>query len=242
MNHNSQDIALLSAYMDGELNGDDTHHVERRLMDDAAFAKLFTQLQKDQQYIQQTLGAIEQTPIPQHLIDALSKPVEAEKQVTLFDYLQRAFQLHAMAAAAALVLAITVGVVMLRTGDASLDRIVAELESSPAVVQGLSTMVAGESIDTEFGIMTEVLAFRNKNRQVCKQVMLQHDQFVDVVFCHRGKSWLYSVASARDSVSEGFVPADGSGPTKIDTFIEKNIDGSVLSVRQERDALSELWQ
>lgn len=249
MNYNSQDIELLSAYMDNELDSQQRQQVEARLAEEPEFAALLTQLQNHQRDLQASLWQIDDAPLSPELEHSLFGDPDADAdanhdqaakpgaRIYAFPGSRRRSRLHPAALsglAAALLVGVAVMFVPVSDTD-TVEQLVYQLEQDPAFSRALDSMVAGETVSLDAGELTEVLAFRTKvTRQVCKHLKLKNDKFADVIFCQKDRSWTNAVADLRDHNATGYQPADGSISPVIDEFIESRIEGPVLTVEQER--------
>ena len=86
--------------------------------------------------------------------------------------------------------------------------------------------------------MIEMLAFKSKDGKLCKHFVEQQAQLAyAAVACREGEAWItrVSVPVAPQELKDGqqFVPA-GANHSVIDDYIEQNIDGTSLTVEQER--------
>ena len=250
---NSVDIQILSAYMDSELTPFEKENVEQRLSDDPAFWTLLQKLRQQDLCLRDAVREIEKTPLPpilQNLLHAPanddSAPGKTSRAIALFKSPSRRAKLVKslrFPAAAAIVL-VTLLMVS-RTADYRVDMpsAVTQIGQVPIhISQALSSIVAGTTLHLEHGSVTEILAFVRKDGALCKHYMEKNKNIsYEAVSCYEDGNWINPVVAATvlPSPSDNqYTPADG-GASSVNTYIEQTIDGTSLTVEQERELMDQ---
>lgn len=248
----SEDIQILSAYMDGELTAAERAAVEQRLAQDEELRTLLRMLRLQDATLRNTIDNIENIPLKpelQHLLAASEKtPFFSDPRI------RNASALAVSLAAGILVLAVLVGKPdqerapetqkFARTGE----------PVSTEIALVLASMVAGESRSlkrnnkhsvnesrvTESRV-TERVAFTRKDGVLCKHYAEQHaDYSYEALACLEDKEWIVRALVAMNTQStakpDEYQPASHDA-SAIDIYIEDHIAGTSLSVEQERELL-----
>lgn len=250
---NSVDIQILSAYMDSELTSFEKETVEQRLSDDPAFWTLLQKLRQQDLCLRDAVREIEKTPLPPALENLLHAPANDDsapgKISNVITFLKsprnraKLFSSLRFPAAAALVL---VAVLMVnRTVDHGMEMppTTTHFDQVPIhISQALSSIVAGTTLHMEHGAVTEILAFVRKDGALCKHYIETNKSVsYEAVSCYEEGNWINPVIATAvlpSPPANQYTPADG-GVSPVNTYIEQTIDGTSLTVEQERELMDQ---
>lgn len=249
MKETQNDMALLSAYIDGELSSADAAAVQARLEKDAKFSGLLNSLTKTEECLQRAVHEIDAFPLPESLVKLLS---QAPKQTVahkgffeliaeFIDSISRSAVYRAVPAAA--VIAVITGVFLLD------NRAVGPNPSAPAVAANapidltpLHQLTAGEKASINGGTLTEILSFTRHDGTLCKHYAMDAGSPFEAVACLSAGTWTnVAVGEASNAPStSGYRMASGDSLPEIDAYIEANIASGALTVEEERSLMKEL--
>lgn len=235
--------------MDSELTPFEKENVEQRLADDPVFWDLLQKLRQQDLCLRDAVSEIEKTPLPASLANLLTSPANDDSNpdnpgnvVSLpKGQTRRAKFFSALrfpAVAAAVVLASLL--VVKQTSDDTVD-VSPSVAQNPQVPihisQALSSIVAGTTLHLESGKVTEILAYMRKDGTLCKHYTERNKNVsYEAVSCYEKGNWINPVATAAvfPSLSgDQYAPAAGSNST-VNKYIENTIDGTSLTIEQER--------
>lgn len=251
MNNKPDDVLMLSAYIDNELSESQRQAVEQRLEEDACLRALYSRLQQSEHLFRLNVSAIDSEPPSPALMHILQSPEKHSTNVVsltlnrLRHNFHRRFQ-HGLAAAAALVAVTALLFLQGRLFDRqSAVPILAEVRfDSGEVAEALGSIVAGKTVKTDNGELTEVLAFSRRDGVLCKHIVLQQSrESLDAVACFENGGWARMAAdlsAAGTDVGMGYQLADGFGGLQVESYIYSVIDGTSLSPEQERTLMEDL--
>lgn len=244
---NSVDIQLLSAYMDSELTPFEKENVEQRLSDDAAFWSLLQKLRQQDLCLRDAVGEIEKAPLPAALENLLNIPANDDtapqkteqavsqppkKRVALFSALRVPMAAAVMLATALLLIGRTV-----YKGPDETPAFVRDAPVQIHISQALSSIVAGTTLHFEHGLITEILAFVRKDGALCKHYVEKNKgNLYEAVACYEEGNWINPVATTSIEpylAGDEYAPAGLEG-SPVDTYIQEVIDGTSLTIEQER--------
>lgn len=219
------DIALISAYLDNELDVQQRRLVEQRLVDDNDFATLFQQLDFNDQQLKTHYAAIDNKPLPAGL-QALLQP-EAEHTHHSHNSSNKSVLRWLPMAASVAAVALLVPVYLSMQQP--------QITLASVLDNGLS----GETtrLDDQSSI-TLVMSFKDQKAQWCREYLHQHDNAVTQTIACKGSGGWYNEISVTGAVADDsvFIPASGQN-NAIEAWLDANMASDVLSLAEERREL-----
>lgn len=249
---NSVDIQILSAYMDSELTSFEKENVEQRLSDDPAFWTLLQKLRQQDLCLRDAVREIEKTPLPPALENLLQAPANDDsspgKISNVIAFLKsprrRAKLVSSLRFPAAAAIVLVAVLMVNRTADHGVDMpTTTHFDQVPIhISQALSSIVTGTTLHMEHGSVTEILAFVRKDGALCKHYVESNKNLsYEAVSCYEEGNWINPVIATTVLPSppgDQYTPADG-GASPVHTYIEQTIDGTSLTVEQERELMDQ---
>lgn len=243
------DIELLSAYMDGQLSGDDKDVLESRLSKEPELKAVLIQLEVTERQLKETISEIDFAPMS----DSLQRVLRQESFRTARNnpllalcsaIMDRARHLVAdqMIPATAAVMVI-VGAIYVSEFREEKQYAPAELSLvSAESLQQLNNIVAGEAAGTDDGMLVELLAFIRGEEVLCKQYSLERKNPLQGIACFEMGEW-QNVAIVQQSnriEASGYKPASSDLAPEINEYIVKNMVNGVLTVEDEKIVMSKI--
>lgn len=247
MKDDFEDIEQLSAYLDDALTTAERQDVQTRLLKDREFSLLHQQLKRNDLAYRETVSSIDQQPIPAAILHALeTKPDAARRNGLINQYfhnkvLPRLAATSAARQAVAASLFAMVGAALFFLAPQDRETDVAVALNSKIVRQALSDLVAGQSVTLGEAELTEVFAFMRDDGVLCKHFTLTSPSAaVSAVSCDQQGQWDPVIVEQMSSpVSEGeeYQPAGAKDAPSVDQYIHNRIQGTSLSIEQEKRAM-----
>lgn len=241
------DIDLLSAFLDGGLDSHGVASVKSRLARDAEFAALLTALKRSDQHLRRAIHSIDAVPLHDNLLKLLSEPQKPAQNgifVSLVEFFGSLVSVGAYKAVpAAAAIALVAGFFFLQNASIEPQSSAPEMASSPQVdLSPLNDLVAGENAAVTGGTLTQILAFRRHDGALCKHYIYEgsaSDASLAGVACLSGDAWAQVAFGKPAEVSKTstYRMASGESQAEVDTYIQANMTGSVLTVEEERAVL-----
>jgi hypothetical protein len=248
MTHDPINDDLLMAYADGELDPAEAEAVERAMSSDPRAARTVAAFLKSRRLARAIFAPPE--PVPAALQAAVEAEIGAARERrTPRDVAspslakRRSVSWPSLALAAALVLSLASGVVLLRNwgeGDRSLaagDGILAYAD----VQQALSTAPSGEEAPLEAGTFRAISSFADASGGLCREFTVEasgtRPDRLEAVACHGDRGWTLAFLAVAPA-SQDYVPADGEGVTA--SYLRSIGAGSPLDLDAERSMLEDL--
>ncbi len=231
----SEDIEILSTYMDGELSSVDAEIVEQRLKHDANFRKLLQMLRKQDLYLRASINSIDKVPLKPELERLLgsSNFGSSDKVVSMFKYRLKRLSALGISISAAALLLVAAYVGFNNYPAQSPENIV---QTPIQLDSALSILVSGRSISVNGETYSENLAFERQDGVLCKHYTRTQGETVNEgVACFEGKVWLNPIAELSlpaKPAKEMYTPA-GNTESSISQYIENQIQGTALSAEEE---------
>lgn len=213
------DVTLLSAYLDQELDADERALVEQRLSAEPELAEQLRILQRNDAALRQVFDSINNTSIP----DALQRLLDNENTKTHIYVVPKKPWRALLGAAACLTLALTFALGYRHLAVDSKDR---------ALQYALSNFASGEgndSIRAEFTFIT-------RDNTLCRQYLLSSSlENMRAISCFDADKWqrVASIEVEPEAQDDLYAPA-GKSNTVLDQYITSRIQGTPLTRAEEQ--------
>ena len=209
------DLNLLSAYIDGELDAGTAGEVRERLLRERDLRAALDQLRSTDEMLKDYSAQINGQPVPV----AIQTLIESRDES----------RFPQVAALAASILVLAVGGIFL-----SLDR---RTESDLAV---LDEIESGQRIQTPTGFVEVVASFHHQDGRVCREFSTATER---AIACRGSDGWHVELAiPSIEPGKETYQPAGTADLEIIDEYITRNIVGTVLGSQQENALIEQGWQ
>ncbi|GAB3279473.1 anti-sigma factor family protein [Parahaliea aestuarii] len=234
----TQDLELLSQYLDGELAAGEVAHLEQRLAKEAPLAAELRRLRQADDAVKAFVEQGAAGPVPSHIAELLA-PVSQSARVIPFPS-RRGRAAVGFAIAASLVAA--VGLVLApqwqQAGNGP--QLLAEaLETTPSSAEQWSPLADGRAL-------RPVLSFAGDDGRWCREYQLSDagKQWRGVA-CRGENGWQTEVQVGEpadlDNGSE-YLPAGAGDVDAISSFINRNATGIPLSAAEEASLIDQGWR
>lgn len=221
---------LLSAYLDGELDETKRALVERWLAEDKGAAARLERMRNSDDLLRRA--------IPRVATDA-SDPIAAliagDPPTNVVPF-KRSWARQAAALAAACVLGVLVGRLVMPAQDGAL------LSLNAPMQRVLDTAISGDATHAGAEQVQVALSFQTDTGAVCRQFQTTSGQRVaDGVACRDGDKWRL-IAQAETAAPAQEYQTAGAEDTPIDAAIAALGTASVLSADEERALMQNSWR
>ncbi len=230
------DEQTLSQFIDGELTGEQTGEIRRRLLSEPALRSRYEQMKAANERVKSALNVPGADTVPAHVSQMLvAADTDNSRQLSA---IRRAGWGLAVAAS---ILAAS-GVLMNPPWDSQSDNYDAELagvlEISPSRATGWEALTDGKRL-------RPVLSFRSNGGQWCREYLLEtSDTAWRGVACRDGSAWRTRVISQVSQVESDneYRPAGAGDSDSVATFIDRHAADLPLSAREEADIIDTEWR
>ncbi len=216
------DEELISAYLDNELDEKERKQVEDRLGKDEAFATAFASFEMQDSSLIKAYSKIDNKPLSPEL-DALVQSLKAPQETPTSKKSSGWKTLLPIAASIAMV--------------AVLAPFFIYQEQTPVITQldALNTIPSGQTITikNEQRLFLS-MSFKDSAQRWCREYFVDRgNQSSHEIACKSGNQWQTEISvDAEFPDANQFMPAS-SNTALIDSWIDSNIEGDVLSIEQE---------
>ena len=209
-----EDLTLLSAYADEELDGKRRSELQQRLLREPEIRKELEAIRAIDEHLRNYAGAIDSAPLPE-TIRSLVRVSPGSLALKLL-------------AAAASVFVLTIGAYLLI------------LQPSRSHYSQLAILESGQRLEFDTGTYLEILAsFRRHDGHYCREFVTKarHE-----VACLTDVGWQSVISLRRQEMPDGTYRPAGADLAAIDFYIVENMDGNVLSASEEHSLITNGWQ
>jgi hypothetical protein len=255
----TSDDAILSAYLDDELSGDEAGRLHDRLVGDPALARRLEEMRAANLAARSFFRAADGEPLPQGVLDLLNDEADSSTQerseanVVRFPArgLWRYFQPPvAIAASVALAVGFLAGDMAHRTQDADVPGLwlyAGTIPEASELYDFLESGISGVPQTLPSGIHGRlILTFENKDSDWCRQLQLAAETgSAQALACRRQGAWqMEAVAYDVEASPEGsYLAASSSTLPALDAAIDEQIGGGEpLDVEAEKLLISNSWR
>jgi cell fate (sporulation/competence/biofilm development) regulator YlbF (YheA/YmcA/DUF963 family) len=244
---------LLSAYLDGELSGDDLDRVERALATDSVTKERFAQLRRSDEMINTVAASIDDEPIPTDITQLLERSDEAEdaEKIVAFTPKERRPAANRWALPLAASIALAIGFAggglfnPFGTAAPSTDQLAVIGEEDP-LHKMLETASSGKVQDIASDMQGEVrLTFINQMERPCREYWVQSgDNASQAVACRaQDGNWKVEFAARaapRDVNDAGYSTASSEGEI-FGAAVNQMMTSDPLDGESEQKLIAENW-
>ena len=207
-----EDLTLLSAYQDGELEGETLSHLRERLLQEPELRRELDSIQEADELLTGFAAGIDEVAVPAN-ISALVRPGTARSAVSLF-------------AVAATVFAVTIGTFLV-TPDESIDYAL------------LDRLGSGQREAMGEDHLEVIATFRQLDGRYCREFMTNRTH---QIACRTGTAWRTMIEVSRHEIpADAYQPA-GVELGEIDHYVREHISGTTLEAGAERILIDNNWR
>ena len=211
------DLILLSAYIDGELDSCPAGELRQRLLQEQDLRAALDEMVSNDDMLKDYSSQINEHPVP----------VEIQSLIESRDV--RRFMHPRVTALAASILLLAFGGIFL-----TLDR------GSESTLAVLDRIMSGERVETPTGFVEVVASFHHQDGRICREFLTATEQ---AIACRDRDVWRVELAiPSSQPGKDTYQPAGTENLAVIDKYIARNIDGTVLDPQQERTLIEQGWQ
>ncbi|WP_127347245.1 hypothetical protein [Pseudidiomarina mangrovi] len=235
------DAEKLSAFLDNELDAEQTKHVRQLLEHDEQAAALLAAMVMVDERIYQHVEQQQQIPMADSIHQLLAEHQPAQVIVGPWQKARQLAQRHlAMAASLTMVVGLAGGLGLAQMANPNNDRRIAQ-----AVEQVLETQPSGQSYPLGSTLtMTPKLLFKHHNGQYCRHYELENQQqqsITTAIQCRDNGTW-QTVASAtrfQVMVNEGYQTA--SSDQMLDPVLDSIMASAPFTEATENAVINAQW-
>lgn len=209
-----EDLMLLSAYMDGELDATRMNELRERLREEPELRRELEEMQTTDELVKSYSSRIDTRAVPGSVTSLLQNRQDISR-----------FRPYALAAS---ILLLAGGLIA-----AFVNR------PEPALIV-LDRIESGQRVETNEGNLEVIATFRHHNGSVCREYQMNGERSIA---CHAGEGWeiVLSVPSM-DTPQEIYQPAGSGDLSAIDDYISRNKQGDVLTLSEEKALIRNGWR
>ena len=251
--NNRPDDELLSAYLDGELPGDEADALTARLAREPQLMRRLEAMRSADAAVRDVYATIGTTPMPAAVLDLFDKaqPDTKAENVVAFPArgIRRFFEAPMALAASVALVAGFFGAHLLRqdsvrTGPEAAF-VAGTVAADSALYSLLETAPGGETRDLAGNAARVLLTFEDVNGDWCRQVTVgATDGTLHGVACRRDAGWQLETIALGDAGTPGgqFGTAAGSIPEAVEAAVDTLLGaGAPLESEEEMLIISEGW-
>ena len=206
-----QDLTLLSAYLDNELEGEQLTALRERLLQEPALRRELDALKGTDSLLNDFAASIDGRPLPQavHGMVAGSGRSSAAKLFAV--------------AAAVFVVTMSTFIMMPKQDDLAF----------------LNAMASGEIRQTEIGSVQVIATFRQHDGKYCREYVVPGQHAVACLASGGWQNLV--TAEVQVMPEGAFIPASPNVPETIDRYVRLNMSGDVIQGDDEAALISAEW-
>jgi hypothetical protein len=221
----NEDVVLLSAFLDSELEGQTANALRERLIRDPALRRELEALKQGDAMLKDFASQIDSRPVSTQMQAAI-KPRNTRNRV--------------LATAASVLLLVAAGVLF-----------VPSQTTEVAALESLGLIESGERIATATGYLEVVASFHHRDGRICREFATADKQGIACLprtgsaesLGQDSGGWQEILFVPLNGHVEGsYQPAGVGELTSLDEYIAKNMDGEVLGLSAERKLIVNNWQ
>ena len=208
-----EDLTLLSAFEDGELEGEQLSKFRHRLLQEPELRRELDAIRSTDERLRDYASWIDATPVPEQ-IAGLVRFSPGRSAVKLF-------------AAAAAVFVLTIGTYLIIPNELDIDYSL------------LTFMESGQRIDFGEDYLEVVASFQQPDGRYCRELITRDSH---QIVCLTGESWQSMIEVSRlDPPADAYQPAGGY-MAPIDRYVRDHISGTVIEAVEEKQLIENDWQ
>ena len=210
-----EDLTLLSAFEDGELEGEQLSKFRHRLLQEPELRRELDAIRSTDERLRDYASWIDATPVPEQIAGLVRFP-PGRSAAKLF-----------AAAAAAAVFVLTIGTYLIIPNELDIDYSL------------LTFMESGQRIDFGEDYLEVVASFQQLDGRYCRELITCDSH---KIVCLTSKSWQSMIEVSRlDTPADAYQPAGGY-MALIDRYVRDHISGTVIEAVEEKRLIENDWQ
>ncbi len=207
------DLMLLSAFVDGELDGDDLTRFRERLLKEPELRRELDAIRAADDLMKSYAGQIDEKPVPKE-IQTLVRVGSGRSAIKL-------------SAIAAAVFLVAVGSFFM-------------VPQSPIDYAAVDNLVSGQRLDTGDDYIEVIASFRQHDGGICRELVTTA---VHQIVCRQDGRWRTEVEVSRQEMpSNSYQPAGAGDISVIDAYIDEHKAGLTIEAGEERQLIEKNWQ
>ena len=209
-----EDLTLLSAFEDGELEGEQLSEFRHRLLQEPELRMGLDAIRSTDERLRDYASWIDATPVPEQIA-----------RLVRFPFGRSAAKLFAAAAA---VFVLTIGTYLnIPTNESDIDYSL------------LTFMESGQRIDFGEDYLEVVVSFQQLDGRYCRELITRDSH---QIVCLTGESWQSMIEVSRlDTPADAYLPAGGY-MASIDRYVGDHISGTIIETVEEKRLIENDWQ
>ena len=208
-----EDLTLLSAFEDGELEGEQLSEFRHRLLQEPELRRELDAIRSTDERLRDYASWIDATPVPEQIAGLVRFP-PGRSAAKLF-------------AAAAAVFVLTIGTYLIIPNELDIDYSL------------LTFMESGQRIDFGEDYLEVVVSFQQLDGSHCRELITRDSH---QIVCLTGESWQSMIEVSRlDPPADAYQPAGGY-MAPIDRYVRDHISGTVIEAVEEKRLIENDWQ
>lgn len=208
-----EDLLLLSAFEDGELEGQQLLSLRRRLLREPELRRELDAIRSTDRKLRDYASGMDSTPVPASISRLVRAPV-SKSAVKLF-------------AAAAAMFVMTIGTYFVIPTEKDTDYDI------------LATIESGQTIDLGDSYIEVLASFQHIDGRYCREMINNESHWI---VCLTDGSWTSVINATRLDLPEGVYQPAGGDSAAIDSYVRDHMAGSVIERAQERRLMQNDWQ
>lgn len=204
------DMILLSAYVDNELEGADLTAFKERLLKEPALRQELDAITENDEMLKTFAGRIDDRAVPRD-VQLRIRPGSGRSAIRLF-------------AVAASVFVLTIGSYLLAP-------------SPGADLALLDDLVSGERRTAGEDYLEVIATFRRHDGGYCREIVTRESR---QIACLEGTWQTVLEVSRQELPSDSFQPASERDVSAVDDWVSRNMAGAALSLEEERQLIETL--
>ena len=207
-----EDLTLLSAFEDGELEGEQLSEFRHRLLQEPELRRELDAIRATDERLRDYASWIDATPVPEQIAGLVRFP-PGSSAAKLF-------------AAAAAVFVLTIGTYLIIPNESDIDYSL------------LAFMESGQRIDFGEDYLEVVASFQQLDGRYCRELITRDSH---QIVCLTGESWQSMIEVSRlDPPADAYQPAGGY-MAPIDRYVRDHISGTVIEAVEEKQLIENDW-
>ena len=208
-----EDLTLLSAFEDGELEGEQLSEFRHRLLQEPELRRELDAIRSTDERLRDYASWIDATPVPEQIAGLVRFP-PGRSAAKLF-------------AAAAAVFVLTIGTYLIIPKELDIDYSL------------LTFMESGQRIDFGEDYLEVVASFQQLDGSYCRELITRDSH---QIVCLTGESWQSMIEVSRlDTPADAYQPAGGY-MAPIDRYVRDHTSGTVIEAVEEKQLIENDWQ
>ena len=208
-----EDLTLLSAFEDGELEGEQMSEFRHRLLQEPELRRELDAIRSTDERLRDYASWIDATPVPEQIARLVRLPA-GRSATKLFP-------------AAAAVFVLTIGTYLIIPNELDIDDSL------------LTFMESGQRIDFGEDYLEVVASFQQLDGSHCRELITRDSH---QIVCLTGESWQSMIEVSRlDTPADAYQPAGGY-MAPIDRYVRDHISGTVIEAVEEKQLIENDWQ